>query len=237
MRTGSAPGSCRCCGAELRAGNTNCWLCFTPTGALAPRPASTGKGTLPDAVPSAGQAAVFQPAAATTVPAAAGSLQKMPLQSNPFEISAQHAESSTSGSAVRVLITCLLLFMLVGVGLVLYQASPGIAILYGLLMIPPLVRTMIVTMQRESKGKSVEGGQRIELFLTSVAVTAGLVLLWCVSAVVGFVVLCFGVLASGANSSDPFAIILPAAGFAVLAGLFLTGKLIAARYRRDVDRD
>ena len=96
---------------------------------------------------------------------------------------------------------------------------------------------LIVTMQRESKGKSVEGGKRIELFLTSVAVTAGLVLLWCVSAVVGFVVLYFGVLASGANSSDPFAIILPAAGFAALAGLFLTGKLIAARYRRDVDRD
>ena len=42
---------------------------------------------------------------------------------------------------------------------------------------------------------------------------------------------------SDLNSSDPFAIILPAAGFAVLAGLFLTGKLIAARYRRDVDRD
>ena len=238
MRTGSAPGSCRCCGAALRAGDANCWLCFTPTGTALPRPVSTGRGTVADAVPTSGQRAVQPPAAeATAVPAAAGSLGKTPLQSNPFEISGQYAESGTSGSAVRVLITCLLLFMLVGVGLVLYQASPGIAILYGLLMIPPLVRTMIVTMQRESKGKSVEGGQRIELFLTSVAVTAGLVLLWCVSAVVGFVVLCFGVLASGANSSDPFAIILPAAGFAVLAGLFLTGKLIAARYRRDVDRD
>ena len=90
MRTGSAPGSCRCCGAALRAGNTNCWLCFTPTGTALPRPVSTGRGTGADAETSSGQRAVQPPAAkATAVPAAAGSLGKTPLQSNPFEISAQ----------------------------------------------------------------------------------------------------------------------------------------------------
>jgi hypothetical protein len=156
---------------------------------------------------------------------------------NPFHPDASVSQSAGAGSLAAVGVTSLLLFVIFLVTLVLYQAVPGVAILFGLFVLLPLLRTIVVSWQRAERGRPVGIARRIEMFLTSLAVMVGLVLLWGLSAVVGLWVLCVTALGAGQGGSDPTSIILFTAASIVGVVLFLTSMLVWSRYRKDVDRD
>lgn len=75
------------------------------------------------------------------------------------------------------------------------------------------------------------------MFMTSMAVMVGLVLLWGLSAAVGVVALCFTAVGASNSGRDPTPIVvLFGVGFVGVI-LFLTSLVVWNRYRRDVDRD
>lgn len=227
MSADSPWSNCRRCGARLHVGEASCWLCFNPIRGI-PAPAAQ----TPHAVPSAAASSAVRQYNAE-IPAGAARPQTN-RSANPFEFSSQLSDDSKSGSIINGLGTCVRLSMLVFLGLLLISVSPGFAILYSLLTIPPLVRTMIVMTQREARGKVSEGGRWFELFFTSFSVTIGLAILWTISSAIGFFVLCLAAISSGTNDMSMFFVI---GGVFFVVGMIMTMKFIAARFRRDVERD
>lgn len=222
MSAGHSGMPCSRCGASQKPGDTFCWLCFSP---LAPAVAAEVQ---------ASSSAIRSPRAFST---ASPPVESGDAAQNPFLVDSSVAQSVGAGSWAAVAVTSLLLFLICVVTYVLYLAMPGVAILFALFVIVPLLRTMIVSWHRAGRGKSVSMARRIEMFMTSLAVMVGLVLLWGLSAVVGVVALCFTAVGASNSGRDPTAIVvLFGVGFVGVI-LFLTSLVVWNRYRRDVDRD
>jgi len=156
--------------------------------------------------------------------------------SNPFQLDASVSESVSAGFGAALAVLPLL-FVIFLVTLVLYQSMPGVAILFGLFVVVPLFRTMIVSSHRAQRGKPVSVARRIEIFLASLAVMVGLVLLWGLSAVIGLVVLCFTAVGASQGGSDPTPLIVLVGAGIVGVVLVLTSMVVWSRFRKDVDRD
>lgn len=220
MNTDQPAVACRHCGATAKPGQPYCWLCFSPAEPAEPADVS------PKVPQSASPAASHADSSVTDSD-----------QVNPFQLGAQIAAASATDSAVTLAVTLLLLLTIFTVGFSLYQSAPGAAILFGLFVVVPLVRTMMVSQSRTNRGKPPGLSRRIQMFVTSMAVMFGLLVLWLLSAIIGFVVLCFavaGISSSGGNAD--IAMFVFGGGY-LLVVLFLTFKLVASRYRSDVDRD
>ena len=220
----AAPSGSRCsrCGASRKQGDSFCWLCFSPleTAVAAQEPLSSST--------------VRTVRSSSAVPA---EIESESSVSNPFQLDASVSESVSAGSGAALAVLLLLLFVIFLVTLVLYQTMPGVAILFGLFVVVPLFRTMIVSSHRARRGKPVSVARRIEMFLASLAVMVGLVLLWGLCAVIGLVVLCFTAVGASQGGSDPTPLIVLVGAGIVGVVLVLTSMVVWSRFRKDVDRD
>lgn len=208
---------CRHCGATPRPGDPCCWLCFAP-------------------VAPAAAASEAKQSASPQSPAEAG-LGANAQQVNPFQLGAQVSGVSGTDSLVTLAVTLLLLLMIFTVGVSLYQAAPGAAILFGVFVVVPLVRTMMVSQDRRNRGKTPGIARQIELFVTSMSVMFGILLLWLLSAFVGVLGLCFAAAGVSSSGGNPEIALFVFGGGYLLVVLFLTGAIVRSQYRKDVDRD
>ncbi|QDT65575.1 hypothetical protein [Calycomorphotria hydatis] len=129
----------------------------------------------------------------------------------------------------------------------LFLTAPGVGVLFLILCVAPLARTVAVVNKRAQYGKETSTGSMLGMFLLSSLMTMAIVWMLCAAGCAAFLVACFGacfLLAAssgvgGAPSGSMETAFTAIISVAVLISLGVTGwlcwKLSAARYKKDIE--
>jgi hypothetical protein len=85
--------------------------------------------------------------------------------------------------------------LLVGIGA--YLVEPGLAIVYAIVVVPPLLATLVTGLARRAGGRPLSLGSRVLTFFVSGVITVGVLGLLCIAAFVAFFVFCLVALSAG----------------------------------------
>lgn len=147
----------------------------------------------------------------------------------------------TAGSASFSLATLMIVVTMIAILMALFVAAPGLAILVAFCLLPPAIRTLLISNKRKSLGRVDSPLAKTGLFLSSLGVTILILVVLQVACVIAFFGSCFAIFALSATpSSIPIGSSMwIAATFTIAAFIFLVwrfSKWIRSRWQRDLDR-
>jgi hypothetical protein len=118
-----------------------------------------------------------------------------PLPGSAGVVAAQIVREPSLGVAAASMVGLTVALAIVGIGA--YLVEPGLAILYGIVAVPPLLATLVTGLTRRARGRPLTLGGRVLTFFVSGVITVGVLGLLCIAGVVSFFVYCLVALGSG----------------------------------------
>ncbi len=149
-------------------------------------------------------------------------------QSNPDQFSLTHASRTAGSSSSFSLASLMMLVTLLSIICGVWSIYPGLGIILGAILIAVWARTATVVRKRAAIGEAVSVVEKAQVFVSTFAVSAAMIVVVGVTAVAALATACGVMIATMDSQAVPFA-----AGAALVAALggFLT-YLLAKRLSR-----